>query len=164
LCGMYVCVSFVYVRGVAHLFVNALFSPHPFQIIVANDQDRANTMKKLFKIPDRRFWWIKVKALAESRNWSELDRFAKSKKSPIGYEPFVDECIAMQNRAEAKKYVQKVANEKKVSYFLRLGEFEEAIEAAAAMKSDEMFDEIARAAGTRRDILKLVNDRRAAKS
>ncbi len=129
-------------------------------MILINDQDRANFLKKAFKIPDRRFWWIKVKALAEARNWIELDRFAKSKKSPIGYEPFVEECIAMQNRGEAKKYIQKVPNEKKVGFYLRLGEFEEAIEAAAAMKSDEMFDEIAKAAGSRRDILKMVNDRR----
>ena len=47
---------------------------------------QANKLKKEFKVPDKRFWWIKVKALAESRNWVELDRFAKSKKSPIGYE------------------------------------------------------------------------------
>lgn len=37
-------------------------------------------------MPDKRFWWLKVKALAESRNWVELEKFAKSKKSPIGYE------------------------------------------------------------------------------
>jgi len=33
----------------------------------------------------RRLWWIKLKATAEAKDWEELDRFAKSKKSPIGY-------------------------------------------------------------------------------
>lgn len=36
-----------------------------------------------------RWWWIKLKALVELKDWEGLDAFAKSKKSPIGYEPFV---------------------------------------------------------------------------
>jgi len=32
-----------------------------------------------------RFWWLKLKALAEKEDWEELEKFAKSKKSPIGY-------------------------------------------------------------------------------
>jgi len=33
-----------------------------------------------------RFYWLKVRSLAESRNWLELDRFSKARKSLIGYE------------------------------------------------------------------------------
>ena len=33
-----------------------------------------------------RYWWIRIKALAEAREWPELEKFSKSKKSPIGYE------------------------------------------------------------------------------
>jgi hypothetical protein len=40
----------------------------------------------LFAATVHRFWWIKVKALAQSRNWPELEKFAKSKKPPIGFE------------------------------------------------------------------------------
>ena len=40
-------------------------------------------------LTDRRFWWIKIKALARNKDWEGLEAFAKSKKSPIGYEPFV---------------------------------------------------------------------------
>jgi hypothetical protein len=36
-----------------------------------------------------RFWWIKLKALAKHKDWDGLEAFGKSKKSPIGYEPFV---------------------------------------------------------------------------
>ena len=35
------------------------------------------------------FWWIKLRALAAAGDWTGLETFAKSKKSPIGYEPFV---------------------------------------------------------------------------
>jgi hypothetical protein len=32
-----------------------------------------------------RFWWVKIGALAEMRKWDELEKLARSKKSPIGY-------------------------------------------------------------------------------
>lgn len=38
---------------------------------------------------DDRFWWIKLKALARNKDWDGLEAFARYKKSPIGYEPFV---------------------------------------------------------------------------
>ena len=33
-----------------------------------------------------RFYWLKVRSLAESHNWLELDKFSKARKSLIGYE------------------------------------------------------------------------------
>jgi hypothetical protein len=33
-----------------------------------------------------RFWWVKLRALVEVRDWEQLEKLAKSKKSPIGYE------------------------------------------------------------------------------
>lgn len=38
---------------------------------------------------DCRWWYVKLKALTANRDWEGLEAFAKSKKSPIGYEPFV---------------------------------------------------------------------------
>lgn len=35
--------------------------------------------------PDR-FWWVKLRALVEVRDWDNLEKLAKSRKSPIGYE------------------------------------------------------------------------------
>lgn len=32
-----------------------------------------------------RYWWLKLKSLAEKEEWDELEKFSKSKKSPIGY-------------------------------------------------------------------------------
>ena len=33
-----------------------------------------------------RFWWLRIRALAAAKKYEELMTFAKSKKSPIGYE------------------------------------------------------------------------------
>lgn len=40
------------------------------------------------QVPDKRFWYVKVKALAASGQWEALRQFANEKKSPVGYKPF----------------------------------------------------------------------------
>ena len=74
----------------------------------------AESVRKEFKISDKKFWWVKVRALAQTRNWPELEKFAKSKKSPIGYSPFVMACIDNNNKAEAIKYIERVSKEEQV--------------------------------------------------
>lgn len=50
---------------------------------------RAERVRVDWKIPDRRWYWVKLKALARAKDWEGLEGFARAKKSPIGYEPFV---------------------------------------------------------------------------
>lgn len=45
----------------------------------------ASKLQKQFKVPDKRFWHVKVRSLAMSHQWDELRKFANEKKSPIGY-------------------------------------------------------------------------------
>ena len=78
----------------------------------------ADSVKKEFKVSDRKFWWLKVRALAATRNWVELEKFANGKKSPIGYAPFVEECIKNKNKAEATKYITRVPKEQQVSFIV----------------------------------------------
>jgi len=56
----------------------------------ANLLGEANKLQKQCKVPDKRFWHVKVRALAESGQWDELRKFANEKKSPIGYRPFAE--------------------------------------------------------------------------
>jgi hypothetical protein len=58
-------------------------------LLVEGLSKRAENVRAAWKVPDRRWWWLKLKALANTHNWEGLAAFAKSKKSPIGYEPFV---------------------------------------------------------------------------
>lgn len=34
--------------------------------------------------------WLKIRALAECHDWDGLDAFAAERKSPIGWEPFLE--------------------------------------------------------------------------
>lgn len=89
-----------------------------------------------FRVPDKRFWWLKLKALAEKEEWDELEKFSKTKKSPIGYLPFVEVCVKHQNQHEAKKYLLKVSPEQKVKACLLLGDLEGAADAAIEHRSE----------------------------
>nr|XP_029505781.1 vacuolar protein sorting-associated protein 16 homolog [Oncorhynchus nerka] len=65
-----------------------------------------------------------------------MEKFAKSKKSPIGYLPFVEVCVKQHNKYEAKKYVSKVTPEQKVKAHLAIGDLEGAAEAAIERRSE----------------------------
>ncbi|XP_068762410.1 vacuolar protein sorting-associated protein 16 homolog [Montipora capricornis] len=108
--------------------------------VLEGDLKVAEQLKKEFKVPDKRFYWLKVRALAESHNWLELDKFSKSRKSLIGYEPFFEACLEFNSRVEAEKYVSRVLPENKVVCYVKLGKYEDAAETAFAQKSEEGLD------------------------
>lgn len=74
-----------------------------------------------FNFPPYRYWWLRITNLAQKKDWIELDKFSKVKKSPIGYAPFVDVCLQNDNRQEALKYLPKVSEDIKVTYCIKLG-------------------------------------------
>ncbi|CAM9893714.1 unnamed protein product, partial [Sphacelaria rigidula] len=53
----------------------------------------ASSLQKRFRVPDKRFWHIKIKALASVGDWEALRKFSNDKKSPIGYKPFALACM-----------------------------------------------------------------------
>ncbi|XP_064643681.1 vacuolar protein sorting-associated protein 16 homolog [Lineus longissimus] len=108
-----------------------------YKVLKENNHKMADTLKKEFKIPDRRFWWLKIQALAEAGDWIELERFSKSKKSPIGYEPFVEVSMKHLNRQEATKYLPKVVAEQMVKCLVLVGQIEQAAEFAFQQRNDE---------------------------
>ncbi|KFO80912.1 Vacuolar protein sorting-associated protein 16, partial [Cuculus canorus] len=54
-------------------------------LILDGHHKRAEQLYREFKIPDKRYWWLKLSALANRGDWEEMEKFSKSKKSPIGY-------------------------------------------------------------------------------
>ncbi|KAI5991162.1 Vps16, C-terminal region-domain-containing protein [Pisolithus albus] len=56
---------------------------------------RADRVKSDFKVPDKRFSHIKLRALIAMRDFDALETFARSKRSPIGYEVFVRQLVVV---------------------------------------------------------------------
>ncbi|XP_076030223.1 vacuolar protein sorting 16 isoform X2 [Oratosquilla oratoria] len=115
----------------------------------------AEKLRAEFKVPERRYWWLRVLAHAEASHWEELSNFAKNKgKSPIGYEPFVDACLKFNNVSEAKKYAPKVSNENRVTYLVKCGMLEEAAKAAQEQRSIPDLSAVVKACGPQNQALK----------
>eukprot|EP00123_Amoebidium_parasiticum_P010225 comp19968_c0_seq2/m.24339 comp19968_c0_seq2/g.24339 ORF comp19968_c0_seq2/g.24339 comp19968_c0_seq2/m.24339 type:complete len:469 (-) comp19968_c0_seq2:55-1461(-) len=117
---------------------------------------QAADLKTQMKRSDKKFRWLQIRATAESGDWAEMDKFARSKKSPIGYEPFVEECLAKGAMAEAVKYVGRCAPDSRVNFYCAAGFFREAVETALQMKSKESLLSIRQRCGQRRDVITLV--------
>ncbi|XP_078037953.1 vacuolar protein sorting 16 [Augochlora pura] len=103
-------------------------------LLLQNELKLADKLRSEYKISDRRYWWLRIQCLAEKSMWTELEKLSKSKKSPIGYEPFIDECLKYNNDKEAKKYLPKVKDELRVKYLVKLKMLEEAVQTAVEQK------------------------------
>lgn len=97
----------------------------------------ADKIAKKFRIPEKRLWHIKVKAFADSKQWSNLRILADSKsKSPIGYKPFARAVIrGKQNVNEVRRYVDRVQlPEERYDLYCEAELWKPAIDEAAKMK------------------------------
>ncbi|XP_078227342.1 vacuolar protein sorting-associated protein 16 homolog isoform X5 [Callithrix jacchus] len=105
-------------------------------LILGGHNKRAEQLARDFRIPDKRLWWLKLTALADLEDWEELEKFSKSKKSPIGYLPFVEICIKQHNKYEAKKYASRVGPEQKVKALLLVGDVAQAADVAIEHRNE----------------------------
>lgn len=76
------------------------------------------------------WWYLKLKALTEIRDWEQLELFAKSKKSPIGYEAFVEHLLATGNQRQAVKYIPRCESRNRADMYAKAGEWVKAAEGA----------------------------------
>ncbi|KAL7575766.1 hypothetical protein ACA910_003096 [Epithemia clementina (nom. ined.)] len=97
----------------------------------------ADKIAKKFRIPDRRLWHVKVKAFADSGQWSNLRLLADSRsKSPIGYAPFARAAIrGRQPSAEVFKYIDKITvAEERCDLLSEAGMWKRALEEAIRIR------------------------------
>ncbi|CAF1279221.1 unnamed protein product, partial [Didymodactylos carnosus] len=112
------------------------------QLLIANEKE-AEQLKKDFGISDKRYWWIKIQMLGKKGAWSILADFGKKPTSPIGYEPFIDICLKYEKPDEAKRYVDKSLYSSKIDddrlpyMYAKVQMFDEAINSAVKLKSNE---------------------------
>lgn len=91
------------------------------RLLKLGDLKMAEKFRNEYKVPDRRFWWLRIQIMSEQYLWADLDKFSKAKKSPIGYEPFVEVCLQQNNVDEAKKYLPRCRDELKTKWLIRTG-------------------------------------------
>eukprot|EP01113_Clastostelium_recurvatum_P007331 TRINITY_DN1340_c0_g1_i1.p1 TRINITY_DN1340_c0_g1~~TRINITY_DN1340_c0_g1_i1.p1 ORF type:complete len:828 (-),score=182.11 TRINITY_DN1340_c0_g1_i1:129-2612(-) len=120
-------------------YVDLSLSDTLYRLCIAGESKRAAKLRTEFKVPDKRFWWIRIKSLSETRDWDGIEKLSKEKKSPIGYEPFVEACLDGRNTQEAMKYIPKiVAPDKRAEYYLMVGAVREAVDVALKEKDPDI--------------------------
>ena len=90
-----------------------------YKLIVTGNLAKATKVKSDFKVSDAKFWWLKVRGFGETRNWVEMEKLSKS-KSPIGFTPFVEECLVKNAKSEALKYIPKCEVNERPALYLRV--------------------------------------------
>ena len=107
--------------------------------IVRGNGKKADKLRADWKVPDKRsvrhyplsewsltkgrWWYIKLKSLIELRDWDALETFAKSKKSPIGYEPFVDLLVATGSSRQALNFVQRCETKNRADLYVKCSDW-----------------------------------------
>lgn len=110
-----------------------------FRLIRTGHSSRALKLKNEFRVPEKRYWWLRLRALVAKRDWAEIEEWTagKAKKSPIGWEPFFNECLAAGNTKVAAGFVAKctgLAYRERIEMYMRCGLVLRAAEEASKAK------------------------------
>ncbi|WWC85237.1 uncharacterized protein L201_000099 [Kwoniella dendrophila CBS 6074] len=118
------------------------------KLLIEGFTKRAERVRSDWKVPDKRFWWIKLRALAERKDWEGLENFAKSKKSPIGYEPFVTHLLSLTppQPTHAATFVPRCDPRQRADLYVKCGDWGKAAESAKERNDKSKLDELKRRA------------------
>ncbi|WVW83415.1 hypothetical protein I302_105435 [Kwoniella bestiolae CBS 10118] len=139
-----------YERELDHKFSFSGLSVNQFihKLLLEGFTKRAERVRADWKVPDKRFWWIKLKALAERKDWEGLEGFAKFKKSPIGYEPFVTHLLSLTppQPTHAASFVPRCDPRLRADLYVQCGDWGKAAESAKERNDRGKLDELRRRA------------------
>eukprot|EP00004_Rigifila_ramosa_P025520 TRINITY_DN7652_c0_g1_i1.p1 TRINITY_DN7652_c0_g1~~TRINITY_DN7652_c0_g1_i1.p1 ORF type:complete len:835 (-),score=183.11 TRINITY_DN7652_c0_g1_i1:116-2338(-) len=112
-------------------------------LLLRGDTKRAEKLRDLFKVPDKRWWWLKITAFGQRGDWDGLQQFAREKKSPIGWEPFAEVCLKYDKRFEALHYINRISElPSRAQFLIQINMWKEAAEVAFQLKNVDMLQMI----------------------
>ncbi|KAJ8753400.1 hypothetical protein K2173_019799 [Erythroxylum novogranatense] len=121
------------------IFVDSSISDTIRTCIALGNHRAAMKVKTEFKVSDKRWYWLKVFALATAGSWDALEKFSREKRPPIGFRPFVEACIDAGEKGEALKYIPKLSDPReRAEAYARIGMAKEAADAASQAKDGEL--------------------------
>ncbi|XP_039143769.1 protein VACUOLELESS1-like isoform X2 [Dioscorea cayenensis subsp. rotundata] len=122
------------------IFIDSSISDTIRTCISTGNHRAAMKVRTEFKVPEKRWYWLKALALSTRGDWAALEKFSKEKRPPGGYKPFVEACIGADAKAEALKYIPKLTEPRERSEaYARIGMAKEAADAASQAKDSEFF-------------------------
>ena len=133
------------IASAASSFIGLSAHQTMFELIRQGHNKRAQKVQSEFKITDKTYTWLKLRALVNARHWNELEEMSKHKKSPIGWEPFFNEVLSAGNTRVASIFVPKCTNlgvPERVEMWIKCGLLVKAGEEAFKAKDRALLEEI----------------------
>lgn len=116
-----------------------------FQLIRQGHYKRAQKVQSEFKINDKTYTWLRLRALVSARHWVEIESMATQKKSAIGWEPFFNEVLAAGNTRVASVFIPKCTTlvvAERVDMWVKCGLLVKAGEEAYKAKDKVLLEEL----------------------
>ena len=73
-------------KDLSEQFVSVSINETMSKLIKMDNMKRAAKVQSEFKVNDKTYWWVRLRALVSRRDWRELEEISKGRKSPIGWE------------------------------------------------------------------------------
>ncbi|KAL2075641.1 hypothetical protein VTL71DRAFT_584 [Oculimacula yallundae] len=138
-------------RDLTESFTGLSVNETIFKLIRLGYSSRAKKMQSEFKVPEKTATWLRLRALVAKRDWNELEEWSKTRKSPIGWEPFFTLILSAGNPKLASIFIPKAApsleSGETVSMYEKCGMRVRAAEEAVKIKDVEAVDRLRNAAG-----------------
>ncbi len=116
-----------------------------FRLLRAGYASRAKKVQSEFKLSEKTFWWVRLRAQIASRNWAEIEDLSKTRKSPVGWLPFYNALLAAGNPKLASAFVPKcqgTSSEERVEMWMKCGMVREAAQEAHRGKDMKTLEEL----------------------
>lgn len=73
-------------KDLTEKFVGLSINDTLSKLIKTGNMKRSQKVQTEFKVSDKTYWWIRLRALVSRRDWRELEEMSRNRKSPIGWE------------------------------------------------------------------------------
>ncbi|KAE9372373.1 vacuolar protein-like protein sorting vps16 [Stipitochalara longipes BDJ] len=138
-------------RDLTETFTGLSVNETIFELIKLGYASRAKKMQSEFKVPEKTVWWLRLRALVSKRDWNELEEWSKTRKSPIGWEPFFTLILSAGNPKLASIFIPKAAPTlqpgETIAMYEKCGMRVKAAEEAVKIKDVETIDRLRSLAG-----------------
>ncbi|KAF0687143.1 Aste57867_21114 [Aphanomyces stellatus] len=104
----------------------------------------AAAIAKKFKVPEKRFYRVKIKALAETLQWDTLHKFSNEKKTPpCGFKAFAIACLQEGEKGQAESYASRITQpDEKFDTLIHLQMWTAALEMAIKLKDPDKLSSV----------------------
>ncbi|PHH63476.1 hypothetical protein CDD81_5757 [Ophiocordyceps australis] len=137
-------------RDLTDSFTGLSVNETMYKLLRLGYKAQAKRIQSDFKVPDKVAWWIRLRALVAKREWSEIEDIAKTKKSPIGWEPFFNLTLQAGNPRLAAVFVGKCTGlqpGETITMYEKCGMRTKAAEEAVRLRDGEAWQRLLEAVG-----------------